>query len=116
MAKSLYCWRCRMDIPMLDESEWAQVGALLENPVQTIKTYRQEHQVSLNEARKEAFWEVLALYRELTGFPESNVDALWHHRISLYGPPCRECGKPLRTPVARRCVECGTERATAAEQ
>jgi hypothetical protein len=25
MAKLLYCWRCKMDIPMLDESEWEYV-------------------------------------------------------------------------------------------
>ena len=24
------------------------------------------------------------------------------------GPPCSKCGKPLRTPRARICVECGT--------
>lgn len=50
----------------------------------------------------------LALGFELfTGIRERRMGRLPHHRTSLYGPPCAECGKPLRTPGARRCVECG---------
>ena len=25
MAKTLYCWRCGMDIPMLDEEDWREI-------------------------------------------------------------------------------------------
>jgi hypothetical protein len=25
MVKVLYCWRCKMDIPMLEEHEWHEV-------------------------------------------------------------------------------------------
>lgn len=95
---------------MLDEAEWERVGAALRNSVQAIKRYREEHRVSLKEAKTETYWEALALYREITGFPETNPQALWHHRIELYGPPCHVCAKPLRTPVAKRCVECGAAR------
>ena len=52
----------------------------------------------------------LALYRDMTGFEETNPDALWHHRVSIFGPPCSRCGKPLRTPRARHCAECGAYR------
>jgi len=110
MAKTLYCWRCRMEIPMLDDREWGRVGAALTNSVRAIKTYREKHSVPLNQARTETFREALALYREISGFSETNPNALWHHRIELYGPPCSSCGKPLRTPVAKRCFECGTVR------
>jgi hypothetical protein len=96
-----------MEIPMLDDREWESVGAALTNSVQAIKTYRETHNVPLSQAKTETFWEALALYREITGFAETNPNALWHHRIALYGPPCRSCGKPLRTPVAKRCFECG---------
>jgi hypothetical protein len=31
-------------------------------------------------------------YYELTGFVETNEDAIWHHRLALFGPPCANCG------------------------
>ena len=95
---------------MLDDREWERVGAAFANPVQAIKDYRERHNVGLEQAHTETLWEALYLYREITGFAETNPNALQHHRISLYGPPCHSCGKPLRTPVAKRCVECGAVR------
>ncbi len=56
-----------------------------------------------NERFKPAFDE----YERMTGFRETNVNALWHHRLSLYGPPCKKCGRLLRTVQARHCAECG---------
>ena len=110
MAKTMYCWRCQMNIPMLDDEEWSRVGALLGQPVQAIKDFRERHGVPLPEAHKLVSLEALHLYREITGFVETNPNALWHHRISIYGPPCSACGKPLRTPRAKRCFECGQPR------
>jgi hypothetical protein len=46
-------------------------------------------------------------YNRITGFAETNWNAVWHHRISIYGPPCLRCGKVLRTPIAFKCFECG---------
>jgi len=108
MAKQLYCWRCKADIPMLDEEEWAEVEALLSNAIEQIKRYREEHGVSLAEARRDGYGkEALERYFKITGFRETNPEALWHHRLSLYGPPCGACGKPLRTPQAKLCAACG---------
>jgi hypothetical protein len=92
---------------MLDQNEWKRIGA---NPIEAIKEYKEKHGVSLAAAKENAPKEILLRYKELTGFEETNVNALWHHRVELYGPPCHVCGKPLRTPVAKRCVECGTVR------
>ena len=110
MPQTLYCWRCRIEIPMLDEQEWQRVGALL--GVDGIKAYQERQRVGLEQAKNEASWEALALYREITGFAETNANALWHHRIALFGPPCHVCGKPLRTPRAKLCAECGSARAS----
>lgn len=93
---------------MLEEHEWEKVSPLLSGAIQKVKEYRETHGASLAQARDESFGkEALAMYKALTGFEETNPDALWHHRLSLLGPPCSSCGKPLRTSVAKRCVECG---------
>jgi hypothetical protein len=60
-----------------------------------------------HEAR---FAPMLAAYERLTGFHETNHVAIWHHRVSLYGPLCHVCSRPLRTPQARLCAECGAPR------
>jgi hypothetical protein len=101
-----------MDLPMLTEGEWEQVAPWLANAVTQIKAYREMHQCSLAEASTKGFGqEGLIAYERITGFKETNPNALFHHRLSIYGPPCRECGKPLRTPQARYCAICSTERA-----
>jgi len=41
---------------------------------------------------------VLREYERITGVHETNPNAVYHHRLALYGPPCSNCGKPLRTP------------------
>jgi hypothetical protein len=91
MAKTLYCWRCKQDIPMLDEDEWQRILPYLSGPARSKKA-------------------ALTLYFEMTGDRETIIAAIWHHRVSQYGPPCRACGKPLRTPQAKLCSACGTPR------
>jgi hypothetical protein len=93
MARVLYCWRCQMEVPMLDEHEWKQMLPLLSQ-----------------SARTRSPEEALALYFQMTGFLETNLNAIWHHRVSMYGPPCQGCGKPLRTPQAKLCAACGLNR------
>lgn len=97
---------------MLDEDEWAQLAEPLGGLVGDIKRVRQDRGVSLGEATKIAGGEVLRRFLELTGYEETNVNAVWHHRRILFGPPCHACGKPLRTPGARHCAECGAWRRT----
>lgn len=111
MAKTLYCWRCERDVSMLDEQEWAVIEPQLSEVISKIQRYRQKNEVLLSETLRQDFGrEVLMRYRELTGFKESDVQALWHHRSSLYGPPCASCGKPLRSAKASFCAACGAQR------
>ena len=44
----------------------------------------------------ERFASMLAEYEKITGFRETNPNAVFHHRLSDYGLPCRFCGRPLR--------------------
>lgn len=50
---------------------------------------------------------MLEMYRLLTGFDEENPNAIFHHSVELYGPPCPKCHKPLRTVKAKFCAACG---------
>ncbi len=95
---------------MLEEHEWDELAAFLHDFIGRIKKVREEKGLSLADAREQAGLDALHRYRELTGFVETNVNALWHHRLSLFGPPCSSCGKPLRTPRAKHCAECGVAR------
>jgi hypothetical protein len=97
-------------MPMLTDEEWSLVEPCLSSMVAQIKRHRQENGCSLEEAQRGAGDEVLALYEKITGFKETNVNALYHHRLSIYGAPCHACGKPLRTPQASHCAECGAEK------
>jgi len=96
---------------MMTEDEWARVSPHLANAVAQIKQYREEHQCSLAEANAKGFGQrALDIYEQITGFHETNPNALFHHRRSVFGPPCNACGKPLRTPEARSCAACGALR------
>jgi len=108
MAQDLYCWRCDMVVPMLTEPEWEAVQPALNEAILDVQKYRAAHGATLKEALVHGHGEsALRLYRELTGYGETNPSAIWHHRLSIYGPPCKRCGKPLRTPQASLCAACG---------
>jgi len=111
MAEQLYCWRCEVVLPMLDEREWQELEPLLVVSLEDVQRYRAEHACSLSEASTKGLGRAaLAKYREITGFEETNINALWHHRLLRYGPACTACGKPLRTPRASFCAACGSPR------
>ena len=105
-----------MDIPMLTEEEWATISTHLSDSIQQIKRYREEHGCSLQEATQKGLGSALDVYERLTGFKETNPNALWHHRLGIYGPPCQACGKPLRTPQARYCAMCSAPALPIAKQ
>lgn len=92
---------------MLDEVEWAEVSAAITLSYQLVKARRASENVTVERvAVADYFTPVLDVYEKLTGFRESNHLAIMHHRISLFGPPCSACGKPLRSPQARWCAAC----------
>ena len=112
MSERIYCWRCKTVLPMLDEQEWVELAVPLGNFLSLVQQLRREQGLTLPVAVKTAGVEALDRYRQLTGYSETNVEALWHHRLSLFGPPCSSCGKLLRTPRAKHCAECGASRVT----
>jgi len=96
--KVLYCWRCRMEIPMLDEVEYAKASDLYKAGF-------------AGKGSTEQRWQpLLDYYKGVTGVEETVPNAIMHHRVSQYGPPCEVCGKPYRTPLASFCAACGNRR------
>lgn len=92
---------------MLDEEEYAEIASLFTQGLQALKDYRAKTGVPLKAIPlSERFAAMLIRYEEMTGLKETNPNAVMHHRLSLYGPPCSHCGRPLRTPKARLCGSC----------
>jgi hypothetical protein len=60
-------------MPMLDEHEWQQMLPHLTNPTRINGIFGQK---ALDE------------YFRITGLRETNINAIWHHRRSQFGPPC----------------------------
>jgi hypothetical protein len=93
--KELFSWRSQAVMPMLDEDEWREIDAVMTSQ-------------SLSMVEKER--EVLRVYFRLTAHKATNANVVFHHRLALYSPPCRNCRVPLRTPRATSCAKCGTKR------
>lgn len=105
--KTLWCWRCRMEMPMLNEEEYAIARRLY---TEGFRNYKH------GKTRQEQFKSMLDYYKELTGFEETEPNAILHHQIEQYGPPCTNCGKPYRTTIASFCAACGNIRVTEPEK
>jgi hypothetical protein len=89
--RMLWCWRCKREIPMLDPAELRQVLS---------------KQDLTKHNPKERFAGSLAEYETITRLEETNPNAIHHHELSLYGPPRKRCGKPLRTLREKLCGSC----------
>ena len=65
---------------------------------------------ALSGSMKERFDPLLDWYFKYTGYKMTIPNAIMHHQLSLYGPPCENCGKPYRTEKATFCASCGNRR------
>lgn len=109
----LWCWRCKKDVPMFTEAEYATLRQLWEQGNSEIETYKAnnknwQHLSDVIQAAHEKFYKTYQTFALVEDVPK-NI-GLWHHRIDMYGPPCKHCGKVLRTPKASKCFECGQSR------
>src|ERR1700692_1326019 len=91
--KLLWCWPGKMKVPMLDDEQCKSVLSF--------------NEVGTGDLREREVGPVLQEYERITRFHETNINALYHHVISLYGSPCSNCEKPLRTPRAKLCGRAG---------
>jgi hypothetical protein len=79
----------------------------LTNVINKIKEFKDANRCDLKTAKELVFHQACQIYYELTGYYESNADALYHHRLSIYGDECPSCGYLFRTPKAKFCTNCG---------
>jgi len=102
-----------MKVPMLDKEEfqlcWDSVLLGRRKVEKEIKSREVTNYIWLGEIPKsyEKYRFFIDMYRVITGFVETNPNAIMHHRIEQFGDDCPNCHKSLRTPLARYCVECG---------
>ena len=104
-----WCWRCRARVPMLDEPEFESVQDAYRVGAEEVKHARRlaDRPPSKSDTARIAAG-VAARYLELTGVSGPGSEEILRHRLSRLGPPCQECGKELRSPRARKCLECGS--------
>lgn len=91
---------------MLDEAEYAVAFSLYRDGAIATKEFREKWGLPLKDAMEKRFEPLLSWYEELTGYKETNGNAVMHHRLALYGPPCERCKRPLRSPMAKLCGAC----------
>jgi hypothetical protein len=105
----VYCWRCGRFVRGLSEWEYARYEAIFASMKRSANAALDRGE--LDEARlAELMRPLKEVCRRLSGEEDLEPSHLFKHRIRLYGPPCRGCGRNLRTPRASRCMACGRER------
>ena len=90
--KPLLCWRCKREVLMLDEEEFWRVYRLFNT--------------GMGNARERLYGPMSREYERITGAPMRYGREPFHHRLALFGPPCTNCSKPLRSPQAKLCGTC----------
>ena len=95
---------------MLDEHEYARLRALHEAILRAGKSAEPEPRDDWSRYVAELWKPVVDEYERMTGLRVTNAGIAMHHRLAAFGPPCRVCGKPLRTPRAAVCAACGSAR------
>jgi hypothetical protein len=92
---------------MLSDEEFAQVAKHSDTFIEELRGQRTASGLDLAGLFATGWLpKILEEYKQLTGIHETNVNAIWHHLASIYGPPCVHCGKVLRTPEATFCFVC----------
>lgn len=93
---------------MLDEREYESIMTANRSWLLSVKNrLRTENRRMKKSDEADVHREVAERYSEMTGVSDVDPREILRHRISMVGPPCANCGKELRTPRAKKCLECG---------
>lgn len=92
---------------MLNEQEYEAISSGVRSGVLSVKhRLRTEDRRMKKSDEADLYREVAEHYSEMTGVSDVDPREILRHRLSLVGPPCENCGKELRTPRAKKCLEC----------
>jgi hypothetical protein len=95
---------------MLDEREFEAIADAYQTGTRGVKLARALTDRPLSESNTAGtLSEVAARYFEITGVSDVDPQEVLRHRLSRLGPACGKCGKERRSPLARKCLECGHE-------
>lgn len=93
---------------MLAEDEYQEISDAIRRGVALVQSRMVKEDRRMNKGDEPYLYrEVADRYLSITGFDDVDHREILRHRLILLGPPCANCGKELRTPLARKCVECG---------
>lgn len=100
----VYCWRCCRFVRTLTDEEYDQCHRIIKARKGVSRA------IAISDAERERRLAALA-HEELKLSDGEHIDVteLLRHRLDRFGPPCKHCGKNLRTPRARMCAACGRE-------
>ena len=105
--KTYFCWKCKRDMPFLDEYEWSMIEPHLKQGILDVQQYRKNTGVNLIAAQAVVRPEVMALFSKISGMENIQADVIFHYRLKIWGAECMFCGHLLRTPQAEFCAHCG---------
>lgn len=107
LPRTLYSYRRREEVPLLTEEEFAPIAEILDDFPQKIAAMAEERNCTLQEAETLLGQPAFEHYKMLTGIGIYRMLDFYTLRLSSYGRPCPNCGRPFRTPKAKFCAECG---------
>jgi hypothetical protein len=107
-----YCWRCKQEVPVLNDDGAAILdslyrGGLVQARATSGVASESPSMITPRDYLHPALAEFRRAYRDMTGEDLSPKCPLLHHKRSDFGPPCPACGKPLRSATASQCFLCG---------
>jgi hypothetical protein len=106
-------------MPFLNEEEFEKIKGVLRqiknNPERSMKNTKEWREPRVEQIEPSEYSQIIKetlrplseTFERLTGFAGVDPNAVYHHRLSNLGPDCPDCSKPLRTPRAKLCPECG---------
>jgi len=95
-------------VPMLDEKEFGLIEDAHRSGISNVQAARKLADRGWVASDPEDLYAALiAIHRGITGISGVDPEEILRHRLSRVGAQCANCGKELRTPNARKCLECG---------